>query len=106
MTATTDSHDRQAFWQEQMTTWKQSGLSGARFCKSNDLNYSQFVYWRQKLLKGKAEQATQEKHGGFTQVLRQSEPLDSLSLSLPNGLVFRGISSDNIGVVRELLENI
>ena len=106
METTTEQTNRKDFWQGQMTAWKQSGLSGAKFCKANDLNYSQFVYWRQKLHKSEAKLADQERNGGFAQVLYRSENAESLSLSLPNGLVLRGICSDNITVVRELLENI
>ena len=106
METTTEQSNRRDFWQEQMGAWKQSGLSGAKFCKVNDLNYSQFVYWRQKIHKGETKPADQEKRGGFAQVLCRPEHAQSLSLSLPNGWVFRGICSDNITVVRQLLENI
>ena len=49
MNTTTAQNGRLAFWQTQMTAWKPSGLSGAKFCQANDLNYSRFVYWCQKI---------------------------------------------------------
>ena len=104
METTTEQTNRHDFWQGYIAAWKQSGLSGAKFCKAKELNYSQFVYWRQKIQKGEAQPAGQEKRGGFTQVLCRSDQEESLSLSLPNGLVLKGISSANIAVVRELLE--
>jgi len=106
MDTTTEPNNRHDFWSEQMEIWKQSGLSGAQFCKTNDLNYSQFVYWRQKLHKGQTKPIDQKKRSGFSQVRCQSEYSDGLSLTLPNGLILRGIGSDNIAIVRELLDTI
>ena len=101
---TAEQNNRHDFWQGQMAAWRQSGLSGAKFCQANDLTYSQFVYWRQKIHKEEAKSADQEQRGGFAQVLCRPAHADSLSLLLPNGWVLRGICSDNIAVVRELLE--
>ena len=106
METSTEQTNRLDFWQGQMAAWKQSGLSGAKFCQANDLNYSRFVYWRQKIQKNEVKPVGQEKCGGFAQVLCRPDQTESLSLSLPNGLVLRGICPDNIAVVRELLENI
>ena len=41
--------ERHAYWQQQVSIWKESGLSGDKFYKANDLSYHRFVYWRQKL---------------------------------------------------------
>ena len=45
MTATEKVH----FWQQQITDWEATGLSGNAYCKQQSLIYHQFVYWRQKL---------------------------------------------------------
>lgn len=41
--------ERHHFWQQTLTDWAASGLSGATFCKEHSLTYHQFVYGRQKL---------------------------------------------------------
>lgn len=95
---------RNTFWQEQISDWKHSGLSGAQYCKVNNLSYHQFVYWRQKILKPDKVREKENNQGGFAQAVCRPAPSESLSLSLPNGLVFRGIHAGNVGVVRDLLE--
>ncbi|WP_420797713.1 IS66 family insertion sequence element accessory protein TnpA [Ectothiorhodospira variabilis] len=37
-------------WQENITRWRSSGLSGTAYCKQESLAYGgRFVYWRRKL---------------------------------------------------------
>lgn len=43
------TQERADFWQQQITAWLDSGLSGHAFCKSQALVYHQFAYWRKKL---------------------------------------------------------
>ena len=94
---------RHAYWQQQVNIWKESGLSGAKFCEANDLSYHRFVYWRQKLGGSTAPKKTVPAAGGFTRIAVRPEQDDGLSLFLPNGLIVRGISAANIPVVRQLL---
>jgi hypothetical protein len=44
--------------------------------------------------------------GGFATAGRRAEINGDLTLSLPNGLVLRGICADNVSVVRQLLEQL
>lgn len=46
---TMNTSDTQAFWQEQIRCFEQSGLDGKRFCRQNSLKYSTFGYWKRKL---------------------------------------------------------
>jgi len=39
------------FWEEQITTWQDSDLSQAEFCRKNNLIAHRFTYWKQKLVK-------------------------------------------------------
>tara|TARA_B110000503_G_C7100857_1_gene393693 strand:+ start:301 stop:612 length:312 start_codon:yes stop_codon:yes gene_type:complete len=94
-----------ALLQQQVNTWKESGLSGAKFCETNNLSYHRFVYWRQKLGFSTAPKKTVPTAGGFTRIAVQPERDDGLSLSLPSGLVVRGINATNISVVRQLLDH-
>jgi hypothetical protein len=54
MNQPSDPQSRSDFWFEQVKADDESGLSSAQFCKQYDLNYSQFMYWRQKCQKQSA----------------------------------------------------
>tara|TARA_B110000503_G_scaffold133877_1_gene212031 strand:+ start:1663 stop:1983 length:321 start_codon:yes stop_codon:yes gene_type:complete len=95
---------RHAYWQKQMSIWKESGLSGAKFCEANNVSYHRFVYWRQKLGYSTAPKKAVPAASGFTRIAVQPERDDGLSLSLPNGLIVRGINAANLSVVRQLLD--
>jgi hypothetical protein len=47
----------QAYWSEQNTLWKSSGLSQQKFCEQQGLVYKQFVYWRGRLNRNNAKSA-------------------------------------------------
>lgn len=101
------SSDPQAlsdFWRQQVDLCRASGLSGAQFCKANDLLYHRFVYWRQKFEPDRHRDTRPADSGGFAAVRVQAQDHGGLSLSLPNGLVVRGICADNVAVVRQLLD--
>lgn len=91
-------------WQQLIMAWKRSGLSGVRFCEDNQLAYHSFVYWRKKLARQEDTQAVAAS-SGFLQV-RCQQQTPELTLSLPNGLTIRGIQSDNLHVVRRLLDSL
>jgi len=104
MKQSTHSQSRSDFWLEQVKVADLSGLSGATFCKQHDLNYSQFMYWRQKCRK-QAIPMSDSKPSGFVKVMPSCfESSSSLSVSLPNGVVVQGIDSLNLPLVRPLLE--
>jgi hypothetical protein len=106
MNPTTQSDDRSDFWQHQVDAWKLSGLSGAKFCEANELIYHRFVYWRQKFTPLHSQQSAPQSSGGFVSVTYPPGDEAGLSLSLPNGLVIRGIGAGNIAVVRQLLDTL
>ena len=43
-------NEREQIWQQHITAWQASGLSGMAYCKQHALTYSKFVYWRRKLV--------------------------------------------------------
>ena len=95
------------YWKEWIENWKDSSLSQRKFCKANDLPYARFLYWRRKHgLDSGTRRATTPASGGFATVDYRAEVSGGLTLSLPNGLVLRGISADNVPVVRQLLEQL
>jgi len=100
MPGTGKSDELAEYWQCQINSWKTSGKSQASFCKTHDLSYHRFTYWRRKFDEQHSEP------GGFALVKYQSAGTSHLSVSLPNGLVVQGIGADNLGVARELLESL
>jgi len=97
------SESRVRFWKEQVEAWQASGQTQQAFCLSHDLNYARFGYWLRKFRR----QAMDKPHtpsSGFVPVT-QSTVADTtgLSLRLPDGLEIRGISTDNLPLLRQLL---
>ena len=88
------------YWQGKINCWRTSGESQASFCKTHELSYHRFTYWRRKFDERRSEP------GGFALVKYQSAGTSHLSVALPNGLVVQGIAADNIAVARELLESL
>jgi len=93
------------YWQGHIDAWRQSGQPQRQFCQANDLSYHRFQYWRRKL-DGGGRRATPQAGGGFAQVAYTATPDTGLTLSLPNGLVLRGICAGNLPVVRQLLDQL
>ena len=101
----TTATNRANYWQQQVTTWQQSGLSCTQFCQQQHLIYHQFLYWRRKLMALDAIESSAD--SGFTQVCYQSsfrQTTANLSLALANGLVVQDINDHNMNLVRQLLE--
>jgi hypothetical protein len=101
--------DLAAYWQQHIDQWQGSGLSQPKYCQANDLTYHRFVYWRRKFERGAGGVQEERDSGGFATVDYRPDVNSGnsgLTLSLPNGLVLRGIRADNVTVVRQLLEHL
>ena len=94
------------YWIQQVQAWKLSGLSQAKFCRHNELVYNQFIYQRAKLEAGVLAPRTQQSENGFARVNVKPAQEEELTLSLPNGFILRGINTQNVSVVRELLDQL
>ena len=101
------SNNKSAFYAQHIKDWQQSGLSQEKYCKSVNLSYPAFVYWRIKFLKQDKSSSTEKRHlkskivegknPVFTQI-KIKEPVvpkreavrtglsDSLILIMPNGI--------------------
>jgi len=106
MTNIPDPEDLATYWKGQIEAWKGAGLSQIKFCQANHLSYHRFVYWRRKFEGGGRRRRAASTGGGFATVDYRPETSCGLTLSLPNGLVVRGICADNVPVVRQLLEQL
>lgn len=104
----TPSEELCAYWEQQINAWKHSGLSGARFCRDHELVYHRFVYWRHKLSSRELDSSPLQSASGFVEVRHHADAqVDTgLTLSLPNGLMLKGIQASNVAVVRQLLETL
>jgi hypothetical protein len=45
-----DSNQRRQFWENQIETWQESGLSQAEYCRRNNLRPNRMVYWRKRIV--------------------------------------------------------
>ncbi|WP_461522086.1 IS66 family insertion sequence element accessory protein TnpA [Porticoccus sp.] len=98
--------ERAHFWQEQITDWQTSGLSGQAFCKRQNLVYHRFVYWRSKHSRTRSGQSASTT--GFVSVT-QAPPAHSdhaLTLALPNGLSITGIHAGNVELLGSILRQL
>ncbi len=100
MPVSTEAKDLAEYWQGEINRWRTSGESQASFCKTNNLNYHRFTYWRRKLDERSIES------GGFALIKYRSADSSTLSVALPNGLVVQGIESNNLRLARELLASL
>jgi hypothetical protein len=76
--ASVDSDGKISRWRDLLAQWQASGLSGAGFCRENDLSYYQFKYWLKRIRSLEAGES-----GLFARV---STPAGGIHLVLPGGL--------------------
>lgn len=104
MGETIDAGALATVWKQHLAAWRADGQSQKAFCLAHGLLYHRFVYWRKKLEGGARRRDRAHTKAGFAAVVRDP-PVDSgLTLSLPNGVVVRGICAANVTVVRQLLD--
>ncbi|MET4028477.1 hypothetical protein ABIE59_004028 [Marinobacter sp. MBR-99] len=98
--------ERKQAWQQHITDWQASGLSGMAYCKQQTLTYCRFVYWRQKLTgseePGKADQA----RSGFARVAPMPDAGAGLTVSLPGGVSITGLHAGNIELLSAVLRQL
>ena len=104
MNKSIDATAAAACWRRHVDAWRETELSQKAFCEANELPYHRFVYWRKKFEGGSAKHERARAGGGFAAVVREAPSDVGLTLSLPNGLVLRGICAQNVAVVRALLD--
>ena len=97
----------QQFWQQTVAEWRDSGLSGAAFCKQQSLAYHRFVYWRRKLsIRPDQEPAGGSGHG-FARVMSLPAPsLEGITVSLPNGVSITGLHAGNVDLLGAIVSQL
>jgi hypothetical protein len=46
-----ESSEISSYWESHLKNWEKSGIKQSEYCRSNNLNYSMFHYWKRKLYK-------------------------------------------------------
>lgn len=105
--ATSKSEQLREQWQQQMERWRESGLSGLKYCKQHNLSYHRFIYWRSKLSQiengdaGSSDPTSPP--SPFVKVVQQAERASELVITLPNGITLRGITTDHLPLIGRLM---
>ena len=98
---------RTDYWQQQLDNWIDYGLSGAAFCKQNELVYHQFAYWRSKLSKSDKAPSQTKSPPGFARVTSLPEvAMRELTLTLPGGIAITGLHAGNVDVLGAILRQL
>ena len=104
MTENTELDTLATYRRRHVERWRSCAESQAAYCKANDLPYHRFVYWRRKYEEDTTEPGDERSAGFACVAYQRAEP--GLSISLPGGLVLRGISAHNLPVVQQLLAHL
>ena len=101
------STDRQHLWQQHITDWRASGLSGMAYCKQRSLAYCRFVYWRKKLADPEPV-SDRAAPSGFARVAPVSGggATDGLTVSLPGGVSITGLHAGNVELLGAVLRQL
>ena len=106
MPVKTDPEALASYWHNQIEAWQSSGQTQQAYCKTNELSYHRFGYWRRKF-RQRSQEAQSRKGSGFVPVTPSATSQSTgLSLAFPSGLVLRGIAGDNLPIVYQLLSRL
>ncbi len=109
MISATGNKGRKAFWEAHVLACQDSELSKARYCRDNDLNYQQFIYWTSKSAEvSPANNATAKTNSTklVPVMLRESDTPAGIQVHLPNGVLISGISAHSVGIIGRLIEQL
>ena len=97
--------DLYQLWQQTLSDWQASGLSGAAYCKQESLVYHRFVYWRQKLTSNTEPSKPVQTRSGFARVapVPDAGAGAGLTVSLPGGVSITGLHAGNIELLGAVL---
>lgn len=101
--------ERKRLWQQNITDWQASGLSGMAYCQKQSLAYCRFVYWRKKLTEPETSVPKQPVSSpGFAKVAAVPEPASSegLTVSLPGGVSITGLHAGNVELLGAVLRQL
>ena len=67
MPVKTDPEALANYWHKQIEAWQSSGQTQQAYCKTNELSYHRFGYWRRKF-RQRSQEAQSQKGSGFVPV--------------------------------------
>jgi len=101
------TEQQKSVWAEHIQSQLQSGLSQQDYCKQEKLTPHCFWYWKRKFKSVtdiKADVAKTHRKSGFVPVSIAGHPQpQSLSIVLPDGITFKGITKHNASLVQQLI---
>ncbi len=104
MSATKQTESLSTLWASHIQSWQKTQQSQSAYCRDHDLNYHRFTYWRRKLVKQAGSARHPVQRSGFIPVEACSAvAAQSLTATLPNGVLLQGITASNLTVVKQLL---
>lgn len=103
MKTTESSETLSNYWNRHIQHWQQTDKTQSSYCRTHNLNYHRFTYWRRKFsTSGKGTQQTVIR-SGFVPVKPVTQVFTSLTATLPNGVILQGIATENLSEVKQLL---
>jgi hypothetical protein len=107
MSSPTSSSDLQSFWQSHVSACQLSSLSKAQYCRENQLEYHQLIYWYAKFCEKTASASSNAGTPKFLPVsIEQSARAPSLQITLPNGVVIEGITERSVHFIGEIVRQL
>ena len=104
MSATKQTESLSIHWASHIQSWQKTQQSQSAYCREHDLNYHRFTYWWRKLVKQAGPARHPLQRSGFIAIEPCSAvAAQSLTATLPNGVLLQGISASNLTVVKQLL---
>ena len=79
---------KESEWRKRLTSWKDSGFSGQRWCRESNTNYHQFLYWKLQLIGRNDQQQVPFAKGDFHE-LSDDEDVSSGIFIECSGVVIR-----------------
>ncbi|MGD8914181.1 MAG: hypothetical protein PVJ68_15775 [Candidatus Thiodiazotropha sp.] len=93
-------------WRQHIEDWRNSGLTQQAFCRDRNLSYHKFHYWRKKLADTPVAKKRPRSSALVPVTYQAPSPDNGLSVHLPSGISLRGIASDNLALVKQLLASL
>jgi transposase-like protein len=95
----------QQTWQRHVEAWQTTNLSQAQYCRTHDLDQSQFSYWKRKFNRTNSVTTSVTSKFALAQVETVTEHVRSLlTVTLPSGAQVEGIDEGNAHVAAKLIE--
>jgi len=97
------------FWKKHIYAWQESSTTQVAYCHEHKLHVHRFGYWKRKLIDANI---VLSQTNSFVQISTENIksispiPTTTLCIQLPNQLRIEGISNNNLGLVKQLVERL